>query len=188
VNRQDVQNGAARYGGSAEFLCGAAETLPFKSEIFDAVIMSEVLEHTSDEANAIAEAARVLKRGGVAIVTVPHRGPMELTDLTNWKYRLPRVHRALYGWKHRGDYSRFVPVTRYHRHYTVSGLVKLLQPHFEVTHMRRSGFVFFALADYAVLLRGPRMAGLLVKIAALDYGVGYGCLSYNLAVRLERRA
>jgi len=186
VNRQDLRSGAARYGKVTRFLCSAAETLPFRSEIFDALIMSEVLEHTIDEKKSVAEAARVLKPGGVAVVTVPHRGPMEVTDLTNWKYRFSRLHRVVYGWKHHADYSRFVPVSSYHRHYTVSALLKLLQPQFEVTDVRRTGFLLFALADYAAFLRSPKLARVLFKIAALDYMVGYAWLSYNLAVRLVR--
>jgi ubiquinone/menaquinone biosynthesis C-methylase UbiE len=46
--------------------------LPFPDGTFDAVILSEVLEHVDREAEGLAEVRRVLKPGGLVIVTVPH--------------------------------------------------------------------------------------------------------------------
>lgn len=40
---------------------------------FDAVVLSEVLEHLEDPAAGLAEAARLLKPGGRLLVTVPYR-------------------------------------------------------------------------------------------------------------------
>jgi SAM-dependent methyltransferase len=47
--------------------------LPFKSARFDLVTMLEVIEHLADIPHAIEEIARVLKPGGVAIITTPNR-------------------------------------------------------------------------------------------------------------------
>lgn len=122
INRAHIRDANLTFRHRAVYLCGRAEGLSFPSGTFDVIIMSEVLEHTRDETQALTEAARVLQPQGVLILTVPHRGPLGLTDLTNWKYRLPRLHRSAYGWKHRGDFSRFVPVTQYHRHYALKQL------------------------------------------------------------------
>lgn len=46
--------------------------LPFPDATFDAVILSEVLEHIDDDVTGLKEALRVLKPGGVAAITVPH--------------------------------------------------------------------------------------------------------------------
>lgn len=46
--------------------------LPFSDGTFDAVILSEVLEHIDDDVAGLKEAMRVLKPGGVAVITVPH--------------------------------------------------------------------------------------------------------------------
>lgn len=46
--------------------------LPYADETFDAVIYSEVLEHVEDDQQALREAYRVLKPGGVLAITVPH--------------------------------------------------------------------------------------------------------------------
>lgn len=45
--------------------------LPFPDASFDRVIASEVLEHITDDALAVAELARVLRPGGRAAITVP---------------------------------------------------------------------------------------------------------------------
>jgi SAM-dependent methyltransferase len=45
--------------------------LDFPDESFDVILCSHVLEHVPDDARAMRELHRVLKRGGVAIVQVP---------------------------------------------------------------------------------------------------------------------
>lgn len=46
--------------------------LPYDNDTFDAVILSEVLEHLDDDRAGLREAYRVLKPGGVMVATVPH--------------------------------------------------------------------------------------------------------------------
>ena len=45
--------------------------IPFERESFDAVIMADVIEHIDDDVAAAAAAARLVRPGGVMIVTVP---------------------------------------------------------------------------------------------------------------------
>lgn len=45
--------------------------MPFRSGAFDTVICCDTLEHIPDDRSAIAEIHRVLRAGGVAILTVP---------------------------------------------------------------------------------------------------------------------
>jgi SAM-dependent methyltransferase len=46
--------------------------MPYPRDSFDAVILSEVLEHIEDDVRGLAEAFRVLKPGGILAVTVPN--------------------------------------------------------------------------------------------------------------------
>jgi SAM-dependent methyltransferase len=48
-------------------VCG----MPFASNAFDLVLATDVIEHVDDDAQAVAEIARILKPGGVALITVP---------------------------------------------------------------------------------------------------------------------
>lgn len=47
-------------------------SMPYPRDCFDAVILSEILEHIDDDARGLTEAFRVLKPGGVLAVTVPN--------------------------------------------------------------------------------------------------------------------
>jgi SAM-dependent methyltransferase len=47
-------------------------TMPYRSSTFDAVILSEILEHLDDDVAGLREVYRVLKPGGVAAITVPN--------------------------------------------------------------------------------------------------------------------
>lgn len=63
------------------FVCGDATALPFEDERFDAVTMFDLIEHVPDDAAAMAEARRVLRPGGLLLVSTPH---------TRWRY--PHYH------------------------------------------------------------------------------------------------
>lgn len=65
--------------------------LPFPDAAFDAVILSEVLEHVEREADGLAEVRRVLKPGGLAIVTVPH------ADYPFWWDPINKMLETLFG-------------------------------------------------------------------------------------------
>jgi len=51
--------------------CADAEVLPIQSNIFDLVVYSDIFEHVLSFKKAIAEAYRILVKGGVMVVVVP---------------------------------------------------------------------------------------------------------------------
>lgn len=51
--------------------CADAHLIPFKSNIFDGVICSEILEHLPNPELCIKEIRRVLKKDGVAFISTP---------------------------------------------------------------------------------------------------------------------
>ena len=65
-------------GDSWAFACADALQIPTKDEAFDIVICSEVLEHIHDHEGAVKEALRVLRPGGVLVVSVPRYWPEKI--------------------------------------------------------------------------------------------------------------
>jgi SAM-dependent methyltransferase len=63
----------ARNAPSIAALRGDLARLPYGDARFDAVVMQDVLEHATDPAAVVAEAARILRPGGVAFVSTPAR-------------------------------------------------------------------------------------------------------------------
>lgn len=57
--------------------------LPFPDDYFDAIILSEVLEHLEDDAAALRELYRVLQPGAVLVITVPNANYPFLWDPIN---------------------------------------------------------------------------------------------------------
>jgi SAM-dependent methyltransferase len=65
----------AHGGGRWALLAADARHLPFPTAAFDVVICAEVLEHIPDHRAAAAETVRVLRPGGILMVSVPRYLP-----------------------------------------------------------------------------------------------------------------
>lgn len=61
------------FGLKADVQQGDAENLPFADASFDAVVSHGVIHHTPDTERCVAEIARVLRSGGIAVVSVYYR-------------------------------------------------------------------------------------------------------------------
>lgn len=61
-----------------------ANKIPFKGNTFDKVIISEVIEHIENEQNVLSEIYRVLKPGGVMVLTTCNIDYPFLWDPVNW--------------------------------------------------------------------------------------------------------
>jgi ubiquinone/menaquinone biosynthesis C-methylase UbiE len=55
-----------------EFLVGEAQNLPFSDASFDVVVSFETIEHLKDQEKYLSEIKRVLKSGGLAIISTPN--------------------------------------------------------------------------------------------------------------------
>jgi SAM-dependent methyltransferase len=62
---------ARRLGLGLEYVVGKLEAAPLASGSFDVVLALDVLEHLDDDAAGLREAARLLKPGGLLLLTVP---------------------------------------------------------------------------------------------------------------------
>lgn len=67
-------------------ICGDGYHIPFSDNSFEVVLLIAILEHTSEPARVIAEARRVLKPGGRAIIVVPNDVTMSAGRLLLGKF------------------------------------------------------------------------------------------------------
>jgi len=72
------------YGLNA-IVCDIGQGLPFHGEIFDVVIIADVLEHIQDDKKVLSEIRRCLTKGGILLLTVPAYQHM-------WSYWDERLH------------------------------------------------------------------------------------------------
>src|SRR3989338_6179893 len=63
---------------------GRIGALPYKDKSFSKIFSTEVLEHIEDHAGALREIFRILKPGGMLIVTVPNHNYPFFWDPVNW--------------------------------------------------------------------------------------------------------
>src|SRR2546426_2154101 len=59
-------------GYDARFVKGEVDKLDLPGESYDRIICTEVLEHTFDPEAVLAAIARLLRRDGIAVITVPN--------------------------------------------------------------------------------------------------------------------
>ena len=167
-----------------------ATSLPVPGGCADAVLLLDVIEHLARPEDAIAEAHRALRPGGVVIISVPARGLLRHLDALNAYTALLRRHP---GW------PPLEPATGsaggHHRHFAVSELGALLSRGFTVDRVTRTGLGLEELVYLAaLLLRVPRRrervgtAALLLHLAVylIDDLVPWGRLGYNVTVRASR--
>lgn len=60
--------------------------LPFRDGVFDSVVCTQVLEHVAEPGRVLREAARVLRPGGVLVVTAPMLWPLHEEPFDYYRY------------------------------------------------------------------------------------------------------
>ena len=75
-------------------------SIPFPDATFDIVTMFDVIEHIHDQNSILLEIHRVLKFGGLLVITTPRRHIFSFLDLGNLKYSFPRLHKFWYTRRH----------------------------------------------------------------------------------------
>jgi SAM-dependent methyltransferase len=170
---------------------GDATSLPAPDGCADAVLLLDILEHLGEPERALAEAHRVLRPGGIVVVSVPHRAPQHHLDSLNL-YQALRARRP--------SWPPLEPATEsaagVHRHFTVGELRRLMAPRFEVDRVQRSGLglqepIYLA----GLVARVPRRTERVGRVSLtlhllvylLDDLIPCGPLGYHLTVRGARR-
>jgi 2-polyprenyl-3-methyl-5-hydroxy-6-metoxy-1,4-benzoquinol methylase len=118
INFPELQNAAAASGvETAEYVLTDGLVLPFESEMFDAIVSIDVMEHAEDDVALMREMSRVLKPGGLLTMTVPNAEYPFTFDPVNYVLKVAggrHLPFGMWGFGHR-------------RLYDVGGLSELLE-------------------------------------------------------------
>jgi len=94
----EVEKWDTIYGNSdATFMDGIAD------EVFDYVYSSDLIEHLEDPVTALRNWWRIIKRGGILILSVPHRDLYEKKKLLPSRYNSDHKHFFLPVWNEAPD-------------------------------------------------------------------------------------
>jgi len=70
--------------------------LPFKNETFNYISILDVIEHIYDQKKILIELNRILKKGGIIIITVPRKHIFSFLDTGNYKFIFTKLHKIYY--------------------------------------------------------------------------------------------
>jgi SAM-dependent methyltransferase len=147
-----------------------------------------VLEHVAEPETVLTELHRVLRPGGVLVISVPHRGLLTRLDSLNV---YPALRRRFSSWPalEPAEHS----ATGTHRHFTADELRELLGDRFTVDRVARTGlgtaelFHLAILVAFKGLLGWHRVYGALMGVHLLVYilddAIPAGRLGYYVTIR-----
>ena len=173
------------------------EALPLADASMDVVTFFEVLEHVENERRFLEEVHRVLKPGGVILMSVPNKGFAEPLDMDNLVFTpLLKAARRLGLARGVSDYH-----LRHHRHYSLADLERLFAGLFAVERVHygglvanQLGFLLYKTGSIALRMCGLSEDAALMKrmergmnaVTDWDFDQDYGPRSDKLAVRARK--
>ena len=110
----DISSEMLRHARGKQFpvVLGDAEKLPFEDQCFDGVLAKGTLHHIPDMEGAMAELHRVLKPGGIAVLTDPNISPLRVLKFTlqNRDEHFSSLHRAIGPSEYRRTIASFLEI------------------------------------------------------------------------------
>lgn len=208
LNKHHLAVGKAKYP-AITFVESSVEQTPFPDSSFDCIVMTDVLEHVPDRQKTLNELYRILKPGGAAIITTPHKGLFSIFDPYNYGYYLKRYFSPIY----KGLYKlvRLVkdgklpkgynPVHgEKHYHFSYADFMDMLdhssfKGKYQVERQFRSGLfieVFMLNLEVfgSMFIKNPRWLRRLLQplawLADKDYSVNYGIAAFNIGLKIRK--
>jgi SAM-dependent methyltransferase len=107
VDRDDLLALRRAWPSVAAVAADASAGLPFAPDSFGSVSLLDVAEHVSDDVALLEEARRVVRPGGVVVVTLPAQHVFSWLDPDDLVFRFPRLHRFAWSLRYGRDaYAR----------------------------------------------------------------------------------
>ncbi|MBD2626923.1 class I SAM-dependent methyltransferase [Trichormus variabilis] len=184
-----------------ELYHNSADRLPIRDASVDAVNCTEVLEHIPFDLRPclIEEIHRVLANNGILLITVPARGLFHFLDPANFRLMFPSlfntVSKLVGGSGRELGYAEQKHDIVWHYHFTIPELKALLEPLFNIYHIRGRGCFFSPICNWLEwpFYRMNRMNNILYKTISklhqwdmsCDWGMG---LAYNVLIVAEKKS
>ncbi len=168
------------------------EKIPFKDGFFDVVVMTDTLEHVQDDKKTISEVHRVLKKGGILVISTPHKGILDWMDSFNLKYRFPRLYRL---WKGKEKAEEILKQDSWHRHYSLQDYEHFFKNKFSIQKVHRGGFFIWyflwVFGDaFIVPIWDYNAPDFIIKpidwLTSLDYAIPYGSLAAHIIIQAKK--
>jgi len=139
MDKSALEKATANYP-HIKFIYQSASTLPLESETFDIAVLAEVIEHVGDQNKqlVIDEAHRILKSGGLFILTCPYAGLLAWMDPMDFKRRFPGVYRL---YMRLTGYNPHTSIEIGHKHLSFKETKRLFGHRFEFEQVRYCGFL-----------------------------------------------
>ena len=162
----DIDNAIFSGASGVKLSQASAGSLPFRSDSFDVVTCSEVLEHLPTELEdlCMAEIRRVIKPDGTLLFTVPHHGWFDWLDPMDLKRRLG------------------IRPGKGHKHYSLGEIEALFADRFEIVELHRCSAVLYPLSTWLGAGNQNRWLPLRTAISDWDYRRDFGRASFNMAL------
>lgn len=95
LDMSELALGYCRERGLRKLVQANGEALPLRDNAVDAIVGLDIFEHIADDRAAFAEAYRVLKPGGILVLSVPAFrslwGPHDVALMHHRRYRRPEI-------------------------------------------------------------------------------------------------
>lgn len=183
VSKEAVKEGLQRFPDLEIIQICEDASLPFNDGTFSSVTILDVLEHVYEQTQLLAELNRVLKDGGILVVTVPGQHLFSFLDMGNFKFRFPKLHRWFYCLRHSQEEYEYRYVSnpdgligdisarkRWHEHFSREELGKMLvEAGFSVIDFDGTGFFRRVIGNVRYFFqRFRRVHKILTRLQNLD--------------------
>jgi ubiquinone/menaquinone biosynthesis C-methylase UbiE len=192
-----------------KFFNTALEQTPFEDNFFDVIVLNDVLEHTTDQIQTLSEMNRILKSGGVIIISTPHKGLFQHFDPYNYGYYLKKYFNFIYSPLYKT--IRFIKTGKFptnenwehgvkHYHYNLDDFKQMLDKstfknNYKIDKVFRSALVldvlFYNLERIFDIFMPLKLKNFVLKpfffLAEKEYWIQTGILANNIALRIIKK-
>lgn len=188
---------AQRVNHGISFVECESEYLPFKNNTVDAVVCTDVLEHTNSEKQTIHEIYRVMKEEATMCLNVPYKGLFWFLDVENFRYYINKLittpHSPPCEGGERGvvfqAIKNKVKLGLPHKHFTFAELKELVHNFTILKYSRTGCFIYPASLIFYRVTKRLRIIFLdrFVRfLADADYSIAYGRHAFNIMLLVKK--